>query len=173
MMRSKSATAANSESVPLPAPTPDRASQVLRQFRVVFNAIKSHFQQMERQSGVGGAQVWALSIIRENPGIGVNGLAHAMDVHQTTASNLVRSLVAGEMVAAEKNGADRRTVQLRALPKGLRVLRLAPGPFSGVLPEALGRLDAETLCRLEQDLSSLIRELNADEAAANTPLAHL
>ncbi|MEO7255454.1 MAG: MarR family winged helix-turn-helix transcriptional regulator [Casimicrobium sp.] len=173
MTRSKSAFTANSEPVLSSPLTTERAAQVLRHFRVVFNSIKSHFQQMERQAGVGGAQVWALSIIRDNPGIGVNGLAQSMDVHQTTASNLVRSLVAAEMVAAEKNGADRRTVQLRPLANGLRVLRLAPGPFSGVLPEALGRLDTETLCRLQQDLSSLIRELNADEAAANTPLAHL
>jgi DNA-binding MarR family transcriptional regulator len=96
-----------------------------------------------------------------------------MDIHQTTASNLVKSLVNAEMLAAEKNGADRRTVQLRVLPAGTRVLRKAPGPFAGVLPEALARLDATTLARLDQDLSALIVELGVDDKAAGIPLAQM
>lgn len=149
------------------------AARVLRRFRLVFNTVKTHFQQVERSAGVGGAQVWALSLVRAQPGIGINGLARAMDIHQTTTSNLVKTLVKAEMLAAEKNGPDRRTVQLRLLPAGARVLRKAPGPFAGVLPSALARLDARTLARLDQDLSTLIAELQADESAAGIPLAHL
>lgn len=161
-----------------PAPTePDHrnepASRVLRRFRLVFNAVKTHFQQVEKKAGVGGAQIWALSVVRSHPGIGVNALAKAMDIHQTTASNLVKALVNGEMLMAEKNGPDRRAVQLRVLAAGAKVLRRAPGPFAGVLPDALARLDAETLDRLEQDLSKLIRELGVDDKAAGIPLSQM
>jgi DNA-binding MarR family transcriptional regulator len=149
------------------------AVRVLRRFRVVFNAVKTHFQQVEKRAGVGGAQLWALSIVSERPGIGVSGLAAAMDVHQTTASNLVKALVTAEMLAAEKNGPDRRTVQLRVLPAGARVLRKAPGPFSGVLPAALAGLDAATLARLDHDLARLIAALQADERAAGIPLSQM
>lgn len=149
------------------------ATRVLRRFRLVFNAVKTHFQQVEKQAGIGGAQLWALSVVRANPGIGVNGLARAMDIHQTTASNLVKALVALELVVAEKNGPDRRAVQLRIAVAGGRVLRKAPGPFAGVLPEALGRLDAETLERLDHDLAKLLAELRADEHAAGIPLAQM
>ena len=149
------------------------AIRVLRRFRIVFNAVKTHFQQVEKRAGVGGAQIWALSVIRDHPGIGVNGLARAMDVHQTTASNLVKLLVKAEMVAAERNGPDRRAVQLRILPAGTRVLRRAPGPFTGVLPEALARLDAQTLARLEHDLEVLLGALQADARAAGVPLAQM
>lgn len=149
------------------------AALVLRRFRVVFNAVKTHFQQIEKQAGIGGAQIWALSLIDADPGLGVNGLARAMDVHQTTASNLVKSLVAGEMAVAKKNGADRRAVQLHATARGRRVLKKAPGPFSGVLPAALARLDVETLARLDQDLARLIAELAADERAATIPLSQM
>jgi len=147
--------------------------RVLRRFRLVFNAVKTHFQQVEKKAGVGGAQLWALSVIRANPGIGVNGLAATMDVHQTTASNLVKALVNSDMVAAEKNGPDRRAVQLRVLLAGSRVLRKAPGPFAGVLPEALATLDAETLERLDHDLALLIEALHADDRAAGIPLAQM
>jgi DNA-binding MarR family transcriptional regulator len=147
--------------------------RVLRRFRLVFNAVKTHFQQVEKKAGVGGAQLWALSVIRANPGMGVNTLASTMDIHQTTASNLVKALVTAEMVAAEKNGPDRRAVQLRVLPAGSRVLRKAPGPFAGVLPEALAMLDAETLERLDHDLALLIEALHADGRAAGIPLAQM
>lgn len=146
------------------------AARVLRKFRIVFNAVKTHFQQVEKRAGIGGAQLWALSVIRDQPGVGVSGLAQAMDIHQTTASNLVKALLAMELIAAAKDGPDRRTVQLHILPGGLKLLRKAPGPFHGVLPDALARLDTKTLARLDKDLAVLIEALQPDETAAGVPL---
>ena len=143
---------------------------MLRRFRRVFNSIKAHFQQVEKKAGVGGAQLWALSIIDARPGLGVNDLARAMDIHQSTASNLVKALVDRELISIAKAGLDRRTVQLRLLPAGDAVLRRAPGPFAGVLPQALDSLDAATLARLDEDLARLIVALGADEHAGQIPL---
>ncbi len=173
MVSKKRIDPAESVSPPPNLELSEPAVRVLRRFRLVFNAVKTHFKQVEKKAGVGGAQLWALSVIRAHPGIGVNNLAAAMDVHQTTASNLVKALLTAEMIAAEKNGPDRRAVQLRILPPGTRVLRKAPGPFTGVLPEALATLDAETLERIDQDLALLIAALHADERAARIPLAQM
>jgi DNA-binding MarR family transcriptional regulator len=152
----------------------DTAAQVLRRFRQVFRAVKTHFQQVEKQVGLGGAQLWALGIVRAHPGIGVGELARAMDIHQSTASNLARGLIERELIAAEREGADRRAVQLRLLPAGARVLRKAPAPFSGVLPNALRQLDVQSLERLNRDLERLIAQLGvADTRAGRVPLAEL
>jgi DNA-binding MarR family transcriptional regulator len=151
----------------------DAAVVVLRQFRQVFNAVKAHFQQVEKTVGIGGAQVWALSVVRDNPGIGVGALARAMSIHQSTASNLVRTLIDREMVVGVKEGADRRAVQLRLLPAGAKVLRNAPGPFAGLLPDALNSLPPETLARLSEDLGRLIVAIAADEEGASIPLSDL
>lgn len=154
------------------APTPlgPDAAQVLRQFRIVFNAVKAHFQQVEHQAGLGGAQLWALSVIQGQPGLGMNELARAMDIHQSTASNLVRTLAAREMVEARREGEDRRAVQLYLLPAGKRALKASPGPYTGILPEALQALDARTLQRLQEDLGALIDVLDADRKGARIPL---
>lgn len=151
----------------------DSAAQVLRRFRLVFNAVKTHFQQVEKKAGVGGAQLWALSVIQTQPDIGVGVLARALDIHQTTASNLVKALVASELVVASRDAADRRAIRLRVTPRGTRVLKKAPGPFSGVLPEALAALDHETLARLDADLGKLLALLQTDERAAGIPLAQM
>ena len=149
------------------------AIAVLRQFRQVFNAVKSHFQQVEKTVGMGGAQVWALSVVREQPGIGVGALAKAMSIHQSTASNLVRTLIDREMVVASKQGTDRRAVQLNLLPAGAKVLHNAPGPFAGLLPDALKSLPPDTLARLQSDLGQLIVKIAADEAGASIPLSNI
>ena len=87
--------------------------------------------------------------------------------------NLVKALIKQELIVAEKDLADRRSVRLSILPKGEKILKTAPAPFTGVLPDALSSLDTRTLNRLEKDLSKLIEALQADEGAANTPLADL
>jgi DNA-binding MarR family transcriptional regulator len=149
------------------------ANRVLRQFRVVFNSVKTHFRQVEREAGVGGAQLWALSVIERRPGIGVTELARELDIHQSTASNLLKSLVERGLVATSREGMDRRSVALRIQPAGAEVLRSAPMPFTGVLPDALSSLDAETLGRMEKDLARLIALLAADEESAKLPLSQL
>jgi MarR family transcriptional regulator, organic hydroperoxide resistance regulator len=149
------------------------STRVLRQFRVVFNSVKSHFRQVEREAGVGGAQLWALSVIDRRPGIGVTELARELDIHQSTASNLIKSLVERRLVATSREGTDRRSVSLRIQPGGAEVLQSAPLPFAGVLPDALSALDAATLERLEQDLNKLIALLEADEASGNVLLSQM
>lgn len=149
------------------------AVRVLRRFRQVFNAVKTHFQRVERQAGVGGAQLWALSVAQSQPGLGIGDLARAMDVHQSTASNLVKALVQADLLEARREGADRRAVQLYLRPGGEALLAAAPGPFAGVLPDALSQLDPETLRRLDQDLGRLLALLATDRRAQRIPLAHM
>ena len=160
-----------------PASTPDAlrpsATRVLRQFRVVFNAVKTHFQQVEKQVGIGGAQVWALSVVQAHPGIGVGELARTMDIHQSTASNLVKALVSRQLLLTSRDAQDRRAVRLTVSEAGLAVLASAPAPFAGVLPDVLNALDEATLARLDADLKQLIEALGADGRAAQTPLAQL
>lgn len=151
----------------------ESATRVLRQFRRVFNAVKTHFQQLEKQSGLSGVQVWALSVIRDRPGIGVKGLASALDVRQPTASILVKTLVEKGCVEVRPHDRDRRAVLLHLRPEGANVLQRASGPHTGVLPEALASLDASTLLRMEQDLAVLINVLGADKRAANIPLGQM
>lgn len=143
---------------------------VLRKLRLVFNTVKGHFREVEKKAGVAGAQVWALSVIREHPGAGVTDLAKAMDIHQSTASNLLKPLLENGMIVATRAQTDRRSVQLKITPRGLAVLKKAPGPVTGVLPDALSKLDIETLTRLDRDLAGLIAVLHADRRAAKTPL---
>ena len=150
-----------------------QAAQVLRRFRVVFNAVRTHFGKLERKTRLSGAQVWVLSLVRDQPGIGVGALARAMDVHQSTASNLLRGLAEAGLVAAERSREDGRAVRLKVTAQVLKSLRAAPGPYAGVLPGALATLDRATLRRLDRDLGRLIAVLSPREDGARKPLGEL
>lgn len=152
---------------------PEASTRVLRQFRIVFNAVRSHFRQVEREAGIGGAQLWALSEIAASGGIGVNELAATLDIHQSTASNLVRALTERALIRAERRPEDKRAMALYVTDAGQELLSSAPAPFRGVLPSALSNLDPAILIRLEADLGQLISELRVEEDGAKTPLADL
>jgi len=169
MARSRSDAPRTHEALDEDAPS----LRVLRQFRQIFNAVKTHFRQVESQAGLGGAHLWALGLVREHHGIGISELARRMDVHQSTASNLVRSLADKGLVATGRHGADRRSVQVSMLPAGVRALRASPGPFEGVLPSALKSLEPELLDRLQSDLAVLIRALQVEGTDGQTPLSEI
>lgn len=143
---------------------------VLRKLRLVFNTIKGHFRDVEKKAGVAGAQVWALSVVRDFPGVGVNDLAKAMDIHQSTASNLIKPLIERGMLSADRDESDRRALQLKITARGRAVLKMAPSPLTGVLPDALSKLDFDTLLRLDRDLADLIAVLDADRGGERMPL---
>ncbi|MES2887651.1 MAG: MarR family winged helix-turn-helix transcriptional regulator [Pseudomonadota bacterium] len=147
------------------------AARVLRHFRLVFNAVKTHFRAVEKQTGVSGSLVWALSMIEQHPGIGISDLARRMDIHQSTTSNLVKRLIARGLAEGVRDGPDRRAVQLRLCDAGREVLAKAPQPFAGVLNQALNALDEDTLQRLERDMGTLIQTLGpASQADDRTPI---
>lgn len=149
----------------------DPAVQALRRFRVIFNAVRTHFQQVEKITGTGAAQLRAMSILREQPGIRLSELARAMDVHQSTVSNLVKTMIGRGLVATARDGSDRRVLHLHLLPAGGKILQRMGAPYIGVLPQALGALPPRTLRRLNADLDVLIAAMHIDDTAALTPLA--
>jgi DNA-binding MarR family transcriptional regulator len=146
------------------------AGRVLRQLRLVFHTFKGHFRRIEREVGVSGAQLWALSVVRDEPGIRLGALARALDIQQSTASNLIKPLVEGGFLTASRPDGDRRIVELRLTALARAVLRKAPQPLIGVLPHALGKMSAESLARLDEDLEALISVLDADSRDARVPL---
>ncbi len=144
---------------------------VLQRFRVLIRTAQRHSQWIERQSGVTGAQLWALQELLEVPGLRVGELATRMALHQSTASNMVDKLESGGLIRKERTSADQRVVRLYLTDRGKEVLARAPSPARGVIPEALRLLDEEALLRLQRDLDGLLLQIkDMDEGFGMQPL---
>jgi len=148
--------------------------QALQHFRLIFKSVKKHSHWIEQQTGVNGAQLWALAAVVERPALKVTELAKALAVHQSTASNLVDKLVRQGLLRRERNDEDQRVVHLYAEAKGRRLIKSAPKPLQGVLLDALDHLSASDLAQLNSLLASLARHMKADDAKGKlTPLADI
>ena len=151
-----------------------RMLEVLEQFRIVFKSIRRHYQSVERRAGISGAQLWALAQIAGRPGLKVGDLAKGLAIHQSTASNLLRRLEGLGLVTRRRQGKDQRMVALFATPQGLKVLKRAPQPLSGVLQQALSDLPAGNLTVLRRELGKLIAAMKTKDLEARaTPLSDI
>jgi DNA-binding MarR family transcriptional regulator len=150
------------------------ALAVLGQFRTVFKSVRRHYQRVQKQSHVSGAQLWALSHIARSPGGTVGELARSLAIHQSTASNLLNLLVKRQLVSRERERSDQRVVRLGVTAKGKKALGNAPRPLTGVLQHALGQMPQRSLQALHDDLHVLIRTMHVrDKTAKSTPLSEM
>lgn len=151
-----------------PAVTP---LSVLQRFRVLIRTAQRHSQWIERRSGVTGAQLWAMQELRDVPGLRVGDLAKSMALHQSTASNMIDKLETAGLLRKERQTTDNRVVRLYLTDAGCDLLKSAPSPARGILPEALRLLDATALERLQADLDRLLAEIHGlDKAFGMQPL---
>lgn len=150
------------------------ALEVLKQFRLIYGSARRHFREVEEACGVSGSQLWVLHEVSQAPGVGVSDLAHRLSIHQTTCSQLVDKLVTHGYVVKTRSTQDQRRVGLTLSKAAARVLKDAPGPAEGLLPQALMALPDAALGSLMTHLGRLIAELRLpDDKAAGKPLADL
>lgn len=147
---------------------------VLRQFRLIYGAVRQHFREVESTCGISGSQVWILRDVASVPGIGISELAARLSIHQSTCSQLVEKLAAAGLLEKTRSTVDQRRVGLRVTESGQRLVRRAPGPAEGMLPDALRQLPDVALRTLEVNLDQLIDHLHLpDKTNAKKPLADL
>jgi MarR family transcriptional regulator, organic hydroperoxide resistance regulator len=148
--------------------------EILKQFRVLLRSIKRHYQWIEKECGMSGAQLWAMSEIADAPGIKVSNLARRLGVHLSTASNMLRRLEELGLVKRIRIGEDHRVVQLQVTAKGAKVLQRAPRPLVGVLQQALFDLPQRRADALHAELDEVIRLMKFKDVKARTlPLAEI
>ena len=147
---------------------------VLRGFRTIYGSVRKHFRDIQQSCGVSGSQLWILHEIRGAEGLGVSELAARLSIHQSTCSLLVNKLVRAKLVVKSKSKTDQRRVGLALSSRGQRVLKRAPGPPEGILPEAVAGLSTATVRNLYRCLRGVVRGLDVrDDDAAGTPLSDL
>ncbi len=152
----------------------DKARETLKRFRIVFSSVKKHFDDIEAQCGVSGAQLWALWEISRSPGLRVSELANALLIHQSTASNLLVKLEEKMLIRRERASHDQRVVRLHMTEKGNDIIARAPKPMIGLLPDALQRLPEDTLANLLECMDALISRMQIRDDEANAkPLSEL
>lgn len=150
------------------------AKEALKQFRVIFGAVRQHFREIESTCGISGSQLWLLNEIATHPELGVSRLAENLSIHQSTCSLLVEKLVKKQLVEKQRSTIDQRKVGLLVTATGHAVLAKAPQPVDGILPQVLAAMEMDALTNLNSSLGMVVSKLDSQTTALdNHPLADL
>jgi DNA-binding MarR family transcriptional regulator len=139
----------------------------LRSFRLIVRSIKQHFQHVQEATGLSGSQLWCLSAVQASPGMRVTQLARALGIQQATCSNLIETLERRGLIERRRDPTDQRAVTLFLTAEGARVAHAAPEPVSGILPDALSRLDPQALGELNLLLDRIIVLMRSSRTVAS------
>lgn len=110
-------------------------------------------------TGIGPAQLSAMSVIVFGGPMSLNDLARAEQVKPPTMSRIVDALEAAGLARRRVNPADRRALVIAATEKGAALLREGRKRRVKFLARYLGRLSAAELRGLERALSSIQKAL--------------
>lgn len=140
------------------AVSPDATfSKLLQLVRITQTGMRN----IDRSHGLSGSQLWALWHISARPGLRISELAEAMQIHHSTASNMLDKLEDKALLRRERQVVDNRVVHLHLTDAGKELVRGVPGPLQGRLRNALQRVPGKTLDGLFVGLSSLLDEMSA------------
>lgn len=116
-------------------------------------------RKRDRESGIGPAQLSALSVLVFGGPRSLAELAEAEQVKPPTMSRIVAGLVRSKLVHAKTDQSDRRAVIITATESGMRLMHRARGRRVDSLARALGELQ-EPQIELLREAAEMIERLS-------------
>jgi DNA-binding MarR family transcriptional regulator len=142
------------------------AAKVLDSLRRLVRELRLGSHSVERELGIGGAQLFVLREIAAEPGCSLRRLSERTLTDQSSVSVVTARLVTRGFVARKQDAADARKSALTLTPRGERLLSHAGEPFQVRLVRALRALPPARLRRLGADLSFVVEGVGAAAGAA-------
>jgi DNA-binding MarR family transcriptional regulator len=130
---------------------------VLDGIRRVVRVLRLSDRAAEKQTGLSGAQLFALHQLADRPVVSLNELAERIHTHQSSVSVVVQRLVDRKLVERIRARSDARRLELTLTARGRGVLRRAPEVAQERLVSALRQFagfERATLARLLDRLAT-------------------
>ena len=165
---SSSHTPTATAAVEAPAtPRGDQEAEALKALRSLFWAAQEDYRQLEQATGLSSAEVRALTLVAQHPGLTVSALASKMRLSLPSISNMLRHLVASGLVTRTRLEKDQRTVLLHATAQAQTQLSQSRGGGSGLLKTLIDELDDNGLQQLNGGLRAMLTQLGAQKLDAD------
>src|SRR5215467_860861 len=112
-------------------------------------------RKRDRESGIGPAQLSALSVLVFGGPKSLAELAQAEQVKPPTMSRIVAALLRGKLIHMKTDAADRRAVVISATEKGIRLMQRARTRRVKSLARALARLSQPEIEQLRKSATMI------------------
>jgi DNA-binding MarR family transcriptional regulator len=139
----------------------------MQSLRRIFKAIQDYSQEVSKEFGITGPQLWALNTIYyANEIISLGELSKKMYLHPSTITGLADRLEKKGYVLRDRGQKDRRVVKLQLTPKGRRLIRKAPNPVQGKMIYGLKKLRREELNLIYSSVKKLVEIMEVQNVKA-------
>jgi DNA-binding MarR family transcriptional regulator len=147
----------------LAASLPDDAVDIVNGLRRIVRAIESYSQEVHKEFGLTGPQLWALKTLKRQGPLATSDLAGALAVQPSTLSLLIDRLEERGLVRRHRPRQDRRFVEIALTPKGAALAALAPEPAQGRLLHGLRALPGRDVRAIRSAVEQLVEMMEASD----------
>lgn len=137
---------------------------VLASIRRLDRGLRLAAREVERDTGLSAAQLFALHHLDDAAPLSLNELARRTFTDRSSVSVVVDRLVDAGFVSRATDPADRRRVQVRITARGRRILERAPIAPTDLLLEGLRGLPQPMVASLHRSLTRLNDALGFSDA---------
>jgi len=141
-------------------------SEIMQSLRQIFRAIQDYSQEVSRNFGITGPQLWALKTLFGDGALSVGDLSNKMYLHPSTVSGVVDRLEKKGYVVRDRNQKDRRVVTVALTPQGKRLVKKAPNPIQGKMVYGLRKLEARKLNSIYAAIQKLVEIMAVQDVKA-------
>jgi MarR family transcriptional regulator, organic hydroperoxide resistance regulator len=147
-------------------PEPPDATLIVQGLRRIVKALHSFSQDVYRQYGLTGPQLWALKTLQREGRLSAGQLARALAVHQSSLSILIDRLEKRGLVARVRSRGDGRFVLIEMTKRGLALSALAPEPAQGRLLHGLQAMSRAEVSQIRRAVDRMVQVMEAEDTAA-------
>lgn len=147
-------------------PGPQDATLIVQGLRRIVKALHSFSQDVYRQYGLTGPQLWALKTLQRAGRVSAGQLARALAVHQSSVSILVDRLEKRGLVHRVRARGDGRFVLIELTKRGLALSAMAPQPAQGRLLHGLQAMSRAEVSQIRRAVERLVAVMEAGDTTA-------
>ena len=147
-------------------PGPQDATLIVQGLRRIVKALHSFSQDVYRQYGLTGPQLWALKTLQRAGCVSAGQLARALAVHQSSVSILVDRLEKRGLVHRVRARGDGRFVLIELTKRGLALSAMAPEPAQGRLLHGLQAMSRAEVSQIRRAVERLVAVMEAGDTIA-------
>jgi len=142
------------------------ATLIVQGLRRIVKALHTYSQDVYRQYGLTGPQLWALKTLQREGRLSAGQLARALAVHQSSLSILIDRLEKRGLVTRVRSRGDGRFVLIELTKRGLSLSAMAPEPAQGRLLHGLLAMSRAEVTQIRRAVDRLVQLMEAEDTTA-------
>lgn len=141
-------------------------AEIMQSFRKIFKSIQEYSEEVLKEFGVTGPQLWLLKLLDREGDHSVGELGQKMCLHISTVSSIIDRLEAKSYLTRKRSTTDRRVVTIQLTAAGKRIVSTAPEPSQGKLLHGLQKLSPEEVNELYEALHKIVQMMEVENIEA-------